>query len=195
MSFKHYVILLSVLVLLNSCQFAGTILTGTQKLGGILLDDRPLSDDMTDVRINWEVRDSLARLDGRYTIDIELTVFEGEVLLNGALPDLDRIQQVVETVWAVEGVSKVYNYIRVDNPPSLDVVNHDAAVSAKIRTELMLTADVNASNYKITMENGTIYLMGIVSSPEEYERVIAVIKNTDGVSKIISMMREASEGQ
>lgn len=191
MSYKNVLFGAGLLLSLCGCQFAGTLLTGTQKLGGILLDDRSLSDDAADVRINLEIRDSLARLDGRYAVDIELTVFEGEVLLNGALPDLNRIQNVIETVWAVEGVSKVYNYIRVDNPPTLDVVNHDAAVSAKIRTELMITPDVNASNYKITMENGVIYLMGIVSSPEEYARVLGVIKNTDGVSKIIFLMRNA----
>ena len=127
--------------------------------------------------------------DFKYLLDIELTVFEGAVLLNGALPQTSLIDEVVETVWSTPGVKQVYNYIRLGTPPALSIVNEDAAISAKIRYELSITKGISSVNYKITMENGIIYLMGISKNQEELEKVIAVIKNTISVTKIIVLTR------
>ncbi|MBQ3117421.1 MAG: BON domain-containing protein, partial [Alphaproteobacteria bacterium] len=124
-----------------------------------------------------------------YAVDIELTVFEGAVLLNGALPNEHYIDEVARTVWQTNGVQKVYNYIRLDNPPSINVVNEDAVVSAKIRYQLSITRGVSSVNYKITMENGIVYLMGISENQAELDSVIAVIKNTVNVKDIIVLTR------
>ena len=185
---KQFVILSSAL-LLCGCQFIGTIYNAGHKVSSIVLDDRALKDDWLDTKINVSIRNKLAKKDLKYLLDIELTVFEGCVLLNGALPQTALIDEVVEAVWQTNGVHCVYNYIRVATPSDLASVNEDAAVSAKIRYELSLTKGISSVNYKITMENGTIYLMGISKDEEELKKVIAVIKNTVGVSKIIVLTR------
>ncbi len=182
-------------VCLAGCQFAGTIYTGVHKVGSVLLDDRSFSDDWNDTKMNLAIRDALTRQNGQYAIDIEVTVFEGQVLLNGALPNLELIDQVVQTVWSVSGVQRIYNYIRINNPPSLEIVNQDAVLSAKIRMELSLTAGISSVNYKLVMENGTVYMIGIAQSREELEKTIAVVKNTPGVTQVISLMRYKKDGK
>ncbi len=167
----------------------GTIYSATSKVTTILLDDRSFSDDVADTKINMALRNALAEEDVKYALDIEVTVFEGVVLLTGALPGTDLITNVVRTAYQTPDVKQVYNYIRLANPPSIDVVNQDAAISAKLRTQLMMTAGISSSNYKLTMENGTVYLMGISQSVEELDRVIAVAKNTVGVNKVIPLTR------
>ena len=189
---KKKLALLSFCFLLTGCQFIGTIYNAGHKITSIVLDDRNLSDDWNDTALHVSIRNALLKKDFKYLLDIELTVFEGIVLLNGALPQTALIDEVVETVWQTKGVKQVYNYIRLDNPPGLSIVNEDAAVSAKIRYELSLTKGVSSVNYKITMENGTIYLMGISQDQSELEKVIAVIKNTVSVNKIIVLTRYAS---
>ena len=189
---KKKLALLSFCFLLTGCQFIGTIYNAGHKVTSIVLDDRKLSDDWNDTTLHVSIRNALIKKDFKYLLDIELTVFEGVVLLNGALPQTALIDEVVETVWQTEGVKQVYNYIRLGNPPPLSIVNEDAAVSAKIRYELSLTKGVSSVNYKITMENGTIYLMGISEDQSELEKVVAVIKNTISVNKIIVLTRYAS---
>lgn len=174
---------------LTACQFAGTIFTGVRKVTTLVMDDRPLNDDVADTQLNLKLRDSYVKLDSKLSVDIDVTVFEGRVLLTGAVPDIDLIDKINETTWCTEGVKKVYNYIRIAEPLSLEKVNFDAAVSAKIRTQLMLTKDVSSSNYKLVMENGTVYIMGIAQNIEELERVVAVIKDTVGVQKVIPLIR------
>ena len=174
---------------LTACQFMGTLFTGVQKVTTLVLDDRPLNDDVADTQLNLKLRDSYIKLDSKLSVDIDVTVFEGRVLLTGAVPDIDLVDKIVEVTWCTDGVKKVYNYIRIAEALSLTEVNTDAAISAKIRTQLMLTKDISSSNFKIVMENGTVYIMGIAQNLEELERVVHVIKDTFGVQKIIPLIR------
>ncbi len=181
--------LICCLICLNGCQWAGTIFSATHKVASVVMDDRSLSDDYTDTKLNILIRNALSQRKLSYAVDIELTVFEGAVLLNGALPDERYIEEVIKTVWQVDGVEKVYNYIRLDEPLSIDKVNEDALVSAKIRYELSITRGISSANYKITMENKTVYLMGIIQDETELNNVIAVIKNTVNVKDIVVLNR------
>ena len=180
---------LVLLFLLGGCQFIGTVTNGVQRLYSMVADDRTASDDWSDVQINLAVRDSLGHRQFALMIDIEVTVFEGSVLLTGTVPNGDILNEVMEATWAVSGVRKVYNYIRIDSSPKLLDTASEAAKAAQIKTRLTLTAGINSANYKIILENGTIYLMGICAGPEEYQKVEAVLKDTEGVEKIIYLMR------
>ena len=138
-SMKKRVLLCSFFcIMLSGCQFVGTIYNAGHKITSLVLDDRSLKDDYTDTKINLAIRKNLAQRDIKYFLDIEITVFEGCVLLNGALPQTALIDEVNEIVWKTNGVQKVYNYIRLDTPPKITIVNEDAAISAKIRYDTIL---------------------------------------------------------
>ncbi len=188
---SYFLLFLSV----GGCQYAGTIFSASHKVASVLMDDRAVADDYNDTKLNVLIRNNLSQQKLSYAVDIEITVFEGAVLLNGALPDERYIEEVVRTVWQTDGVEKVYNYIRLDEPLSIDKVNEDAAVSAKIRYELSITGGVSSVNYKITMENGTVYLMGIAANQAELDSVIAVIKNTVNVRDVVVLTRFYVDGR
>ena len=175
--------------LLAGCQLIGTIGNGVHRLYAIVADDRTTADDWSDVQINLAVRDSLGHRKAALMIDVEVTVFEGAVLLTGAVPSGDVLNEIMEATWSVPGVRKVYNYVRVDSSPKLLDTTAEAAKAAQIKTQLALTTGIQSANYKLILENGTIYLMGICAGPEEYQKVEAVLKNTEGVDKIIYLMR------
>ncbi|MBR4927814.1 MAG: BON domain-containing protein [Alphaproteobacteria bacterium] len=185
---KH-ILILTLCWILVGCQFAGTAFTGARKITTILLDDRSFTDDFTDTKMNIKLRDAYVAIDPKLGLDIEPTIFEGKVLLTGALPNIDIIQQVIEATWKNTNTKQVYNYIRIAEPPSLDIVNQDAAISGAVRTQLTFTQGISSSNYKLTMENGTMYIMGIAKDQTELDTVFAVIKGTVGVDKIISLVR------
>lgn len=180
---------LLLLFFLTGCQFIGMITDGAHRLYSIVADDRTASDDWSDVQINLAVRDSLGKRQLSLMIDIEVTVFEGAVLLTGTVPNTDVLNEVMEATWTVSGVRKVYNYVRIDSSPKLLDTTAEAAKAAQIKTQLALTAGINSVNYKLILENGTVYLMGICASAEEYQKVEAILKDTEGVDKIIYLMR------
>lgn len=182
-------IILCIFLMLGGCQFIGTLTNGLHRIYSMAADDRVASDDWSDVGINMAVRDALGKRSAALIIDVEVTVFEGAVLLTGTVPKAEVINEIMEAVWSVEGVKKVYNYVRVDETPKVIDTASEAAKATQIKTRLGLTAGINSANYKLVLENRTVYLMGICAGEEEYQRVQAVLKDTDGVDKIIYLMR------
>ena len=176
-------------LLLGGCQFIGTIGNGLHRVYSMAADDRVAADDLADVQINMAVRNSLGQKKAALMIDVEVTVFEGNILLTGTVPNGDVLNEIMTAVWEVPGVRKVYNYVRTDEAPSMSDTVSDAARAAQIKAKLTVTAGINSANYKLIFENGTVYLMGICSGEDEYARVEAVLKDTDSVDKIIYLMR------
>ena len=177
------------LLCLGGCQLWGTVINGGHRLYAIVDDDRTAKDDWTDVQINASVRDALSQRSGALLVDVEVTVFEGSVLLTGIVPKGEVLTDILEATWSVPGVRKVYNYVRVGEPPQTFDVTREALLAASIKTKLALAAGIDATNYKLTLENGVIYLMGICKDDSEYTKVLSILKNTEGVDKIIYLMR------
>ena len=182
-------VILFLFLLLCGCQFVGTLANGFHRVYSMAADDRSTVDDWSDVGINIAVRDALGKKKAALMIDVEVTVFEGAVLLTGTVPKAEVLNEILEATWSVEGVKKVYNYVRVDTAPQLIDTASEAAKAAQIKTHLALTAGIDSANYKLVLENGTVYLMGICAGEEEYTKVQSVLKNTDGVERIIYLMR------
>ena len=176
-------------ILLSGCQFLGTIANLGHRVYSIVADDRSTSDDISDVQINMAVRHALGEQKAALMLDVEVTVFEGEVLLTGAVPNVEVLEKIMTAVWSVDGVRKVYNYVRIDETPNLTETTEDAVIATQIKTKMTLTAGINASNYKLIVENGIVYLLGICSGEEEYQNVRAILMTTDGVEKITFLTR------
>ena len=178
---------------LTGCQFFGTIANLGHRVYSIVADDRSTTDDISDVQINMAVRHALGGEKAALMLDVEVTVFEGEVLLTGAVPNADVLEKIMTAVWSVDGIRKVYNYVRVGDMPELSDTTAEAVTAAQIKTQMAMTKGINASNYKLMLENGVVYLMGICSGEEEYQNVRAILMTTSGVEKIIFLTRKPIE--
>ncbi len=184
---------LFILFVLSGCSFIGTAYNVSSKVGAVVMDERELSDDWNDTKINMAIRTNFLKDKINYVLDVEITVFEGEVLLNGAIPTVEDMDRIVEIAWQTEGVTKVYNYIRVAQPVDLFITSRDAFIASSVRTQLTLTAGITSVNYKITLDEGVLYMMGIAKNKEELQAVMNIIYATDGIQKVISHVRKSYE--
>ena len=189
----RFLMIFFVFFFLSGCQFLGTIANLGHRIYSIAADDRTATDDISDVQINMAVRHALGGEKAALMMDVEVTVFEGEVLLTGVVPNADVLEKIMTAVWSVNGVRKVYNYVRVGDMPELSDTTSEALTATQIKTQMAMTKGINASNYKLILENGVIYLMGICSSDEEYQNVKAVLMTTAGIEKIIFLTRKPIE--
>lgn len=180
-------------LVLSACSYIGTIYNVGSKIGAVIMDERDLDDDWKDSQINLTIRKEFAKTKFAYLTDVEITVFEGDVMLNGAIPNIDNIDEILEIVWNVDGVQRVYNYLRLEKPSDIIETSQDAIIAASIRTQLSLTQGVTSVNYKITVDDNIVYMLGIAKNPEEYSAVLAAIQSTDGVQKVISNVRYSYE--
>ena len=189
---KAFFILLS-LFFFSACSFIGTAYNVGSKVGAVVMDERELEDDWNDTKINMTIRNNFLRDKINYVLDVEITVFEGEVLLNGAIPTIEDMERIVEIAWETPTVTKVYNYIRLEQPSSLAVTAQDALLASSIRTQLMMTSGITSVNYKITVDEGVLYMMGIAKNKDELKKVMDIIQSTEGIEKVISHVRESYE--
>lgn len=190
---KRILILLLFWGLVSGCSFVGTAYNVGSKVGAVVMDERELKDDWNDTKINMFIRTNFLKKKISYVLDVEITVFEGEVLLNGAIPSVEDMERIVEIAWAAEGVTKVYNYIRLAEPSDLIKSSQDALIASSVRTRLMATPDITSVNYKITVDDGVLYMIGIAKNQKELDAVTNVIYKTDGITKVVSHLRQSYE--
>lgn len=79
--------------------------------------------DSSDDRINREISDHLAEHSYIDTTAVATTVKDGEVTLEGSVPDADQKNYVEEVVAKIEGVKAVHNHLKVMKPQDTLVQN------------------------------------------------------------------------
>lgn len=182
--------LLLLILTLNGCQIWTTLINGIHSVGTVIADDRPIDEDVSDAGLYVAVKKNLSAEQSGFFLDIQVTVFQGEVLLTGALPSIELIDQAVATTWKTEGVERVYNYIRLGSTQDVVQTSGDALIASSIKTRLVLTKGIKSPNYKIVVESGVVYVMGLQDNFDEWEAARATIKEITGVQKIIYLMHK-----
>ncbi|MGN0920079.1 MAG: YraN family protein [Alphaproteobacteria bacterium] len=186
----HPFCFLMLIFALGGCQIWTTLLNGVHSLGTVIADDRPVAEDVSDITLYATVRKNLSQANAQFLLDVQVTVFQREVLLTGALPDIELIDKAVAAAWQETDVRRVYNYIRLGKAQDFVNTSNDAAVASAIKTQLLLTQGIKTSNYKIVVESGVVYVMGLACSLDEWEAAREVIARIPGVQKIIYLMHE-----
>jgi osmotically-inducible protein OsmY len=64
---------------------------------------------------------------------------------------------------------------------------NDAWLSAKVKHKLMLSNQVESSSVKVVTENGTIYLMGLISQ-EIAKEALRLTSEIGGAVKVVSVL-------
>ena len=189
---RKYVLMVA-FFLLCGCQFLGSLYHVGDFVGTMALDDRSNEDDWLDTQINLNIRQKFLSEKTSYVLDIEVTVFEGEVLITGAIPTIYDMEQIVDIVWQTPHVKKVYNYMRLENPDYFVDSAKDALAASSARSGLTMEQDVRSVNYKLTVDDGVLYILGIAQNAEEYRRVLDVVENITGITRVVSLVRSADE--
>lgn len=117
---------------------------------------------------------------------IAISAYRGDILLAGQVPQVWQKNKAAEIVEKIPHVKQVYNLITIDSPSSTLTRLSDAWITTKVKARLIASNDLDASDFKVVTENGTVYLMGTVS-PEEANAAVRLASTTDGVEKVVKM--------
>lgn len=116
--------------------------------------------------------------------NISVQVFNGRVLLVGQAPTQALIQQAGKLTSSVKHIKKLYNQIRLGSPISASVVANDAWLASKVKAQLVADKRLDGLNIQIEVENGEVFLMGLVSK-QESNIVVDNTRNIKGVKQVI----------
>ena len=156
--------------------------------GYALTQERSLSDTAKDAGIAAQVQQSWKKYNVQLYEDLGCTVYEGEVLITGIVPNDDWRAEAVKRSWAIEGVKQVDDEIQLGPGSGFTQDVTDDSVTGKLRTQLIADADVKSINYSITTVKGVVYLMGSARSEGERQRVIDYARNLANVRDVKSFI-------
>ena len=95
-------------------------------------------------------------------------------------------QAFVQLASRIAGVRALYDEIEVGLPRDTWNATKDAWITARLRSEFMLDADIRSGNYTIETENGSVFLIGSARSQAELDRATRIARYIPGVQRVVS---------
>jgi len=112
---------------------------------------------------------------------VTVNVNDGIVTLTGVVQDKDEQELAVDTVSNLPGVTSVKNELTLK--PTYPE-HSDGWMAFKIRSRLLVKANVSASNTVVTVHDGVVTLNGTVDNQAQKELTAAYAKDIDWVKSV-----------
>ena len=114
------------------------------------------------------------------------------VLLLGEVPTAEDKVMAERVAASVDNVQRVISELRVMPNASASQRAEDALITKRIQTTLIGAKDLVSSAFKITTNQSTVYILGVVTQ-READRAIAIARTTPGVKQVVNMVDLISE--
>lgn len=152
-------------------------------VGRTISADRSLFNVMDDLAIKNALTNIF--LDEALLLDVSADVYQGMVMLTGAVKDAETKQKVEDLAREVDGVRELFNEIQVTDESWLRMTVKDLVMETALTAQLVLTQGVNSVNYRWRAVNGVIYFMGRARGRAELDKVVSLAR-MPGVRQIVS---------
>lgn len=187
---KKILFILSTAFLLQGC-IAGAIAGGSAATT-VANDKRSISTITEDEKVTYDANQHLLADEELVAKGhIVVATFNHNVLLTGQAPNEALRAKAEQIVRGVPYVKKIYNQIQIDEPTSTMTRSQDAFITGNVKSRMIATTNVKASQFKVVTENGTVYMMGL-SSREQTGLAVEVARNSTGVKKIVKVVEYTS---
>jgi osmotically-inducible protein OsmY len=174
---------LSVTLLLQGC--AGLIIGAGVGAASVAHDRRTIGTQVDDTTAAGRISNALAKdITIHEQTSISVQVFNGTALLVGQAPTQALIQQAEKLASSVKNIKKLHNQIRLGSPIPASVVANDAWLASKIKTKLIADKRIDGLHIEIEVENGEVFLMGLVNE-QESNIAVDITRNVKGVKQVV----------
>ncbi|MDR1475148.1 MAG: BON domain-containing protein [Holosporales bacterium] len=186
---KLAITLMGAVLLLSGCVPAA-IVGGTALVGNTALRSTSgITGKMSDITIQSRINAKWAA----YNINLNdrLNVFAkgGYALLIGYAKDEPQRDKALELARKVLPLNKIYNEIRVGSRQGAGRYSSDATITSKVSAAIFVKGKVRSFNYNVTTLDGTVYVIGATSDPQEMQMVIDLISHIKGVGRVVTYIR------
>jgi osmotically-inducible protein OsmY len=113
------------------------------------------------------------------------------VLLTGEAPTEEARKKAEDAIRRIESVREVVNEVRVAGASSLASRGNDALVTSNVKARMVNNGRFSPSHVKVVTEQGTAYLMGLVT-PAEADAAVEIARTTSGVSRVVKVFEYIS---
>ena len=151
----------------------------TERTTGARIEDEAIE---TKVLVNMKSQEP-----GLKNAHIDAVSYNGVLLLLGQVESEALKARATEIAsQASAKIKRIHNEMEVSGKTSLVSRTNDTWINTKVRTRMMTNRDVPSDQIKIVVENGTVYLMGLISEMEG-DNAANVARNVSGVSRVVKV--------
>lgn len=165
-----------------------TAIGGAAAVGGAAMQDRGVKGAVTDNAIVLEINNYWfqERKDSTIFSSISTQIYEGRVLLTGAVTDPDTRAEAVRLAWKASGIREIINEIEVTTEGGIKAYAKDVWAANELRSRLLFAKGINSVNYSVEVVNGTVYILGVYADQAEHDRVLGVARNLSNIRRVVS---------
>lgn len=145
---------------------------------------RPRTERNWDDAVGQRVQAALAQADREAFKGVSVRVWDGGVLLTGAVTKPEQRRRAAELARTVEGVSQVFDELALSEVPASPAYAPDAHLENVIYAGLLGNDAVNGA-YSVRVVNGVAYLQGTSKSKADVDKAAEFARGFDGVKWVV----------
>ena len=148
--------------------------------------EKGFSTSVSDGVIFAKLKDRFIQQNASLLTSADVMVNDGAVLFTGKVKTPEDKIQATRLAWEIKGVREVVNELQVTDTSSIKDIAKDLAASATLRGKMIADKDISSLNFSIDVVNGTVYLSGVASTPEELDKVIGHAENLRFAQEVVN---------
>ena len=78
------------------------------------------------------------------------------------------------------------NELAIAGPTSLVIRTNDTYITSRVKVQLLAEQNIDGTRIKVITEDGTVYMMGLVSR-DEADNAVKVVRTIPGVQRIVKV--------
>jgi len=165
---------------------------GVAETALILGDRRPVGVVTLDRGIQLEA-DALISKKFQDNVHVNVNVFNQKVLLTGEATTQELKDQIQNAILPVKNVKNIVNEIQIGIPSSTSSRLSDSSLFTLVKAKLITTNDVPTNSIKITVEAGSVYLMGITTELEAKAAATVTSKSSSSIKQVVKLFDMITE--
>ena len=152
----------------------------------IAFDPRSLGTQIDDSIMQKNLITRLTLKEKSYFLKIKTKVLDGRIFLTGNVDDPEEKLQITKLAWETEGVRSVKNDIKIKEKFNFKRSAKDALITSQLKTAMIFSKNIKASNYNVDTYKKKIYIYGIALTSDEKKEVIDEAKQILDVESVIA---------
>ena len=160
------------------------VVVGGAAAGGAMAADRRTSgtyieDEAIELKAGKAIADSL-----KDNVHANITSYNRQVLITGEVSDEANKKKAESLVKPIENVAGIKNHLEVAKNSSISSRTNDTYITSKVKANFIKENKFSANYVKVVTENGTVYLLGLVTH-KEADDAVEIARSINGVKTVV----------
>ncbi|SVB24629.1 uncharacterized protein METZ01_LOCUS177483, partial [marine metagenome] len=145
------------------------------------------NDNQLDRAITREIKkDPQLKTAARSVTHVNVTVFNGVVLLTGEVPLQNQIARIIDIASSYAASRQVINRIELAGKSNFNSRANDALLTTQVRASVLDSEYLDGHKIKVVTERANVYLMGTVTR-EEADIAAEIARSISGVVRVVKV--------